>query len=295
VNRISLCAIVILVGGILTGIANVAHAAQSYDNCTGFITSLPAVITTPGTLCFKQDLVTAMTAGNAITINASNVTLDCNDFKLGGLGAGVGTHAMGVNASQRFNITVRHCNIRGFKNGVNLVGQPGGGHVVEDNRLDGNTSIGIVVNGDGSVIRRNLVSDTGGSTVQPGVAIGIDTSLGVDVLDNSVSGVTPTANASGDGWAYGIYLFHPIDTRIQGNIVRGMIPVGTGVARGILANESNQISVRSNDVFNHAAGAWDTGIECDGASGSDSSRDNVISGFNVPVAFCISNGDVALP
>ena len=70
-----------------------AHAAQSYDNCTGFITSVPAVISTQGTWCLKQDLATAIASGNAISVNANNVTLDCNDFKLGGLAAGAGTVA----------------------------------------------------------------------------------------------------------------------------------------------------------------------------------------------------------
>ncbi|HEY0661599.1 MAG TPA: hypothetical protein VGD21_09825, partial [Lysobacter sp.] len=58
-----------------------AQAAQSYDNCTGFIDSLPATITTQGTWCLRKDLSTAMSSGNAITIATNNVTIDCNDFK----------------------------------------------------------------------------------------------------------------------------------------------------------------------------------------------------------------------
>src|SRR6185369_16529682 len=76
-------------------VPRLASAAESYDNCTGFITSLPAVVTTQGTWCLKQDLATAITSGNAITINTGNVTIDCNDFKLGGMSAGLATQAIG--------------------------------------------------------------------------------------------------------------------------------------------------------------------------------------------------------
>ncbi|HEY0661023.1 MAG TPA: hypothetical protein VGD21_06870 [Lysobacter sp.] len=61
------------------------QAAESYDNCTGFIETLPATISTQGTWCLKHDVGTAITEGNAVTIAANNVTLDCNDFKIGGL------------------------------------------------------------------------------------------------------------------------------------------------------------------------------------------------------------------
>src|SRR5688500_16840215 len=96
-----------------------ARSAQSYDNCTGFIDSLPAVIETQGIWCLRKDLSTAITGSAAIDIRANNVTLDCNDFKLGGLPAGAYTDASGVAAIDRFNVTVRRCNIRGFYQGTN--------------------------------------------------------------------------------------------------------------------------------------------------------------------------------
>src|SRR4249919_1254017 len=130
-----------------------AHAAESYDNCTGFITSVPTVISSQGTWCLKQDLATAMTTGVAITIATNNVTIDCNDFKLGGLAAGLGTTAYGIFSSNHLNTTVRRCNIRGFYVGLDLGGVSSGGNVAEDNRLDGNVNIGIWMEGDGSVVR----------------------------------------------------------------------------------------------------------------------------------------------
>lgn len=113
-----------------------ATAAESYDNCTGFIDSVPATLSTQGTWCLRKDLSTAISSGAAITIATNNVTINCNDFKLGGLAAGVGTQAKGILASDRLNTTVRRCNVRGFLYGVSMEGA-GGGHVIEDNPRKG--------------------------------------------------------------------------------------------------------------------------------------------------------------
>src|SRR5690606_27849039 len=156
-----------------------AEAAQSYDNCTGFIDSLPATITRQGTWCLRKDLSTSITSGAAITITANNATIDCNDYKIGGLGAGSASQASGISAVDRQNATIRHCNVRGFYSGIDLLG--GAGHLVEDNRLDNNLRYGIHVIGDNGRVRRNAVYDTGG-------AAGVSTVTGIyayaDIVDN---------------------------------------------------------------------------------------------------------------
>src|SRR4249919_2976114 len=105
--RITSGIFVLLTFALLLGAPRAAEAAESYDNCTGFITSLPAVISTQGTWCLKQDLSIAV-SGIAITLNANNVTINCNDFKLTGMNQATGIYGM-----KRFNNTVRHCDIRG--------------------------------------------------------------------------------------------------------------------------------------------------------------------------------------
>ncbi len=85
---------------IFAALAFTAPAQAETMNCTP-ITALPAVITVQGIYCFTADLATAMTSGNAIDIQTSNVVLDLNGFKLGGLGAGLGTLANGIVASDR--------------------------------------------------------------------------------------------------------------------------------------------------------------------------------------------------
>jgi parallel beta-helix repeat protein len=261
-----------------------ARAAQSYDNCTGFITSVPAVISTQGTWCLKQDLATAIASGNAISVNANNVTLDCNDFKLGGLAAGAGTLAYGIAATSRANVTVRHCNIRGFLIGLFFSGAGSSGHAIEDNRFDGNTYSGIFVGADGSVIRRNRVFDTG-LTTQSIDASGIVAFGTIDVLENSVSGVV--ARSGGGGSAYGIGTSGSVGGRIIGNGVRGLVKDGAGTINGIANSGSDHVTLRDNDVLGDAS-AGSTGLAC--SDSFSSARDNTVSRFANSIVGCSSDG-----
>ena len=281
-TRLNLCALLLLTGLLLVAPRS-AGAAEGYDNCTGFITSIPAVISTQGTWCLQQDLITTITSGNAIEIQTNNVTIDCNDFKLGGLQAGLATAAVGILANTKLNVTVRHCNIRGFSNGLFFFGSTGGGHTVEDNRFDGNTITGIRVQGDGSAIRRNRVFDTGESTIS-GQAVGIFSSGAVDILDNTVSGVVANASFSGD--AIGII---GSAGRINNNGVRGVLADGSGLVRAIRNNTSGgQLAMRNNDLVGDAS-TGSVGLLCDsGVVGS--AKDNVINGFATAITTCSDDG-----
>jgi len=262
-----------------------APGAESYDNCTGFIDALPAVITSQGTWCLRKDLSTSIASASAITVAANNVTIDCNDFKLGGLGAGIATEAIGIYADGKLNATVRRCNVRGFMRGIALHG--GGGHVAEDNRAEGNTYIGLSVGGDGSVVRRNLVRDTGGSPNSGGIAVGIEAVDQTDVLDNTVSGVLPAATGGDEagiphGDAYGIRTGNLSGT-VGGNRVRGLVPVGIGVALGIHNEGNGPLVVRDNDVVTHA-GSGGGGILCGFPPAV--AKGNVIAGFEFGITGC---------
>jgi hypothetical protein len=264
-----------------------AHAAQSYDNCTGFITSLPATITTQGTWCLNADLTTAITSGNAITVAANNVTIDCNDFKLGGLAAGLGTQANGIFADTRDNVTIRRCNIRGFRFGTYIVN--GSGHLVEDNRFDSNTFVGVYVASDRSIIRRNLVIATGGSSVS-GSSFGIYSSGSGDVLDNTVNGVTGSGT---NAYTFGIFTSSNLDGGISGNRVRGLVKTGTGAAYGIRNLNSGRITMRNNDVVGDGISTGSVGLECSDAFGR--ALNNVVSGFATAINTCANDGNVVVP
>ena len=261
-----------ILGGLIAFAMATEARAETLGTCTGFITTVPAVIDSQGVWCLQQGLATAVASGNAITINANNVTLDCNDMKLGALAAPLDTIAVGVYANNRVNLTVRRCNIRGFHIAVMFEGS-GGGHVVEDNRIGGTTHFGIQVFGDGSVIRRNEVFDIGGSTVSAD-AYGIYAGHTVDVLENRISGVMGTAG--GNGYAVGIYTSSNVGGRVVGNGVRNLIESGTASPLGIYNVNSVGMSIRDNDLQG-SAGFGDSGVYC--TDTSSSARDNTVIGF----------------
>jgi hypothetical protein len=282
-NRTLLVILFISPLALLLGGTQVARAAESYDNCTGFIASVPVVITTQGTWCLKHDLTTGISSGNAITVATNNVTIDCNDFKLGGLAAGVSTQADGIHADNRSNVTVRRCNIRGFLFGMELVGT-GGGHVVEDNRFDGNTYAGMQIHGDGSVVRRNRVFDTGGSSSN-GSAYGMVTNNSVDILDNTVSGVV---GASGfNGTTVGISVANNVGGSISGNKTRSVLKSGTGIAYGIQNVSDSRVTLRENDVVGDAS-VGSIGLHCD--STTSRALNNVIGGTITGLDGCSDDG-----
>jgi hypothetical protein len=208
-----------------------AHAAQSYDNCNNFIDTLPATISTQGVWCLRKDLSTNITSGNAITIAANNVTIDCNDFKIGGLAAGPSSTATGIYAINRQNATIRHCNVRGFFYGTYLAG--GAGQLMEDNRYDNNLGIGIYVEGGNSLVRRNRVYDTGGWT-SGSSSEGIHVSS-AEVVDNTVAGVFAKL---ADSFIYGIVVDEN-SVRISGNTVSGLDTTTTTYVYGIHAGYSS--------------------------------------------------------
>jgi len=253
-------------------------AAESHDNCSGFIDSLPATIGKQGVWCLRKDQSTANTSGDAITINANNVIIDCNDFKIGGLAAGNISQTIGIHAVDRQNATVRHCNVRGFHHGIRLQG--GAGHLVEDNRLDNNLYVGIFVSGDNNRVRRNAVYDTGGAV--GGIShspVGIFAYA--SIVDNDVQGVFSSVTPS---WPVGIYAF---GSAVNDNRVAGVEPNvsnnGSGYAMGIYGF-SNMTSAVRNQVLaseNQSAGTGITSMQfCVG---------NTVGNFATPYGTCVSS------
>jgi hypothetical protein len=267
-----------------------ALASEDYDNCTGFIDSLPAIVATQGTWCLRKDLSTSMASGSAIHVAANNVTLDCNHFKIGGLAAGSGTSAIGINIDGQANLTVRHCNIRGFAFGIATTS--GGRHLIEHNSFDSNTLQSMRIRSVDSTIRRNRVIDTGGSSAFSNDAEAIHAENSVDIIDNTISGVAPGYPAAS---AYGIRVV-PVSSldagTIAGNRVRGLAPTGDGVAYGIHIFSQMRSAVRGNDLQGSGA-PGSIGVYC--GSNRGTARENSISGFETGVLNCSSTGNIVNP
>jgi len=267
---------------VLLHAAGPAPAAESYDNCTGFIDSVPAVISAKGTWCLRRNLATAMASGAAIDIRTSNVVIDCNDFKIGGLAAGTATETSGILARSLQNIVVRQCTIRGFLRGIDIDGF-GANHLVEDNRLEGNTGSAIHVSGEGSVVRGNLVYGTGGSPAS--AASGIETWFAVDVIGNTISGVVP---GPGEGPVHGILQHVNEGGTIAGNRIRGLA-ASAGGSYGIFSERGVRGSIRRNDLIGPATWA----VHCSNAS-EMRSRGNLAYDFDNGISGCVDDGSSVL-
>jgi len=263
------------------------HAAESYDNCKGFIDALPATIAVQGVWCLRQNLATGITTGNAIEIAGNNITLDCNGFKVGGLSAGVSTDAFGIHAAPgRQNAVVRNCNVRGFAIGIRLEGD---NHVVEHNQFDLNTLAGIFTTGDGNEIRGNTVTATGGRPAA-GLAIAISADGdGARVLDNSVHGVHPLEDASANQISSGIQILNGIAI---GNRISGLIPDGQPYGMRL----SN--AVARDNVVAQSVATPGTGIICliDGSElPTGLSQGNTVRRFATSHSNCNESGNVFDP
>jgi len=261
-----------------------AQAAESYDNCSGFIDSVPATITTQGVWCLRADLSTALASGYAITVAVNNVTIDCNHFKLGGLAAGAASQTWGI-VSTRLNTVIRNCNIRGFYRGV-YIGS-GGGNVVEANRFDGNLYGAVFVSGGGSTIRGNLVLDTGGSSVSPDIAHGIEGRFGTDIIDNTIFNVSTNAAIT---TVYGIAAQNNGHGVVRDNRIKGVVSHGVdGRAYGIFGFASDGMVIRGNDVLGSGIPS-SVGIAC--SSNQSTAFGNVIARFDTGISQCATSGNL---
>lgn len=173
--------IVLAVAGLAAG---VAHAA-----CNP-IDRLPYVVNQPGDYCVVADL---QTTGDGITILANDVTVDLQGYRIRGT-LDIRSYSSCIVSFGYRNITVRNGSIRGCSNGIYLsdyfdrdwlVGFKGGGHVVEDMEITGSTFRGMRVEGNGNIMRRNVLNHVGGSIIYPAaVIIGIE-SLGPGAIIDS--------------------------------------------------------------------------------------------------------------
>jgi len=270
-------------------------AAESYDNCTGYVTSVPAVITTSGTWCLNKDLSTSISSGTAISINANNVTLNCNDFKIGGLAAGLGTAAVGVGSMQRSNVTVRRCNVRGFLMGISLAHNsvtppaPPSGNVIEANRVDGSTWIGIDIGSDGGQVTGNIVTNTGGN-LQGSNPMAIQTSFGTDIIGNVVDGMFVDAQSTVP--PYAIVSWNNLGGSISGNRIRSV--TSNSWANGIFVASGSAAAVAENTI--HISSPSDSSIACGDESGSQTVvARNILLGAGSAITGCFDGGGNVTP
>ena len=195
------------------------------------INAVPFTISSPGRYFLAMNLNSNNSSKSAITIDADDVTIDFQDHSLTG-GAGQGTNANGITATNHRNITIKNGTIHGFKTAIVL--QRGfssstinnnANNVVQNMRLSWNTFGGILItDGTGCQIERCEINRTGGTYT--GVdAFGISLQFSsVVARHNQISNVFATAGTSfgivsNNSWAF--LIDNQIETAVNGISVLG--------------------------------------------------------------------------
>lgn len=152
------------------------------------ITTLPYVITSPGTYDVASDLYYGATYGNAVTVRAEGVVIDLHGHKIWS-STGASTSAVGIFADQQSYITIKNGTIQGFQFGIELLGQSRYGNQVQNMVLAQNWYFGLWVDGASTVISNNQINNTGGCNIP-----GYDTPIAMHVAGANVSIVNNAVN-----------------------------------------------------------------------------------------------------
>jgi len=262
--------------------------AEETTVCTP-ITSLPAVITTQGVYCFNQHLSTAMSSGTAISIEANNVTINFNGYKLGGLAAGASTQAVGVSATNRDNIVLLNGNIRGFRQGIVISG--GAGHKIIGNTLDGNFQAAILVSGAYTLIENNDILNTGGAVGEYIYGINVGSASSV-VRNNYISGIFSDSDKS----VFGINTTNDYNIVTNNKLLSGLTPNVNSYGLYVGSGSHGSIFI-GNQVT-----SFDTGITVVSFMGNngtalfrDSLLNNCTTNYDVATAYTFVDGGGNVP
>jgi hypothetical protein len=170
------------------------------------ITTLPYTISTPGIYALSHPLAYSSLSGNAISVMASNVTINLNGYGITNTADQTKTTANAIYGSNVENLTIENGEIFGFFRGIFVTGPSSGisfnaGHIVQNLRLAYCTGVGIYLQYVSNCLIQNclvsIIGTTGGGVQVNSFAFGISVrSLGggTRVYRNQVF------NSTGDGF-----------------------------------------------------------------------------------------------
>ena len=224
------------------------------------IPALPYTVTSPGVYILNSHLTYSSSSGNAITINANNVTIDFRDYSITGTGSS-STNATGIFASDRSVITIRNGTVTGFKIGIllqassNVTGR-NVNNIVENMRLPSNKQVGISLPfGITCRVEHCQINRIGGSSA--GInAIGVNLPFCTAALvkDNEISTVI-----AGVGQSWGI-LADRTNAFLVGNkldtMQNGISVIGNA---GVVKLQSN-LTINVTNPYNLGDGGVDAGL-----------------------------------
>ena len=187
------------------------------------IATLPFTIAASGNYYLASNLAYSGTAGNAITINASDVTIDLQGHRLV-CGAPPSNTAAGIAAVDRNDLVIRNGSILNFNCGISLTGATPQRGIVEKLNILSARQAAIWSESKGIVIRDNTICGTGsGVTSGPWIEIIGIRSRGDEsrIVNNDV---IDTYRPNCTGW--GIVCYGGI---VQGNRVTNTSQGTTGI------------------------------------------------------------------
>lgn len=164
-------------------------ASYTVSHFTSFSTNGTHALTCPMTITSDFNLTNDLTSsGTCITVNASNITIDCQGHKITGDGTGDGISMTGYFVPfppfgiDIANVTIQNCHVDNFANNIhlnNLMASGGGNNFFINNQLTNATNAGIKFNAtSGNNVSNNFIHSH---------ARGIDASgIFGDVLTNNI-------------------------------------------------------------------------------------------------------------
>jgi len=279
----------LIVGGFFA-LPQQAHAAS----CAS-ITALPATIAAPGVYCLVGNQSVNLASGNAVTIAADDVVLDCVDQTIANTATAPNGNAVGIYLASRRNVVVRNCRITGgFATGIqayqnNAAANANAYLTFKDNYIAGPFWYGILAYGSGIEITGNRIYDIGGrGSFAMGIRIGGSNLAGQPrfflLRGNLVAGTTSTVNN-----AYGIYSDNSNAAIILENAVSGTTAVSTSYnSYGVRVASGTFNRITDNHVVGSGK-ANDVGIQS--ASGTDACHDNFLRNSTTTIGCDASLGN----
>lgn len=251
-----------------TGMANAACPAGST-----IINNLPAYITSSGTYCLNSHKNIASQGAIAVSISASNVTLDFDRWEIRGPGAfsdAVSGYGVTVTNNAQ-NVTIRNGALIGFHSGIISVTNSGSNHT------------------DGLLVDNMSIRSMGYAGVQVGLNSYCDncTVQNSDISNVDANRVTTQGGYSG---AYGIRFERSNYVSIKNNVITGVHSRGTLPSAGIYMYRGQNAVVEGNSVADAANSLTDdTGILFV-SHPNGTALDNHISYFYRGIWFAYSTG-----
>jgi len=251
-----------------TGMANAACPAGS-----NILSNFPATITSGGTYCITSHKILATPNITAITIAASNVTLDLDRWELRGPGVysdSVSGYGIAVTNNAQ-NVTIRNGALVGFNAGIIMATNSGSNYT------------------DGLVVDNMSIRSMG----MAGVMVSLNSYCNSCTIKNSnisntdANRVTTQGGFSG---AYAIYFERSNDITIKNNVITGVYSRGTLPSYGIYLKGGQNAQVEDNtvsDTYNSTTN--DTGIQFFSFRNANA-LDNHLSYFYYGIRYSYSSG-----